>query len=55
MGYFENESLLNRVADGNTLAWMQDKEEEEHEEDCECDDCVQGRIEHGEYLVEGDR
>ena len=36
--------------DGNTFAWMADQEE--HEEDCECSDCRQKKIEEAEYLTE---
>ncbi len=34
MSYFENESLLRRVADGNVRAWQEDKEDAEDDEDC---------------------
>ena len=53
MGYLENNSILNEVANGNTIAWMKDKELDE-EEDCDCNgdcggDCDECRL----ILIEG--
>lgn len=45
--YFSNQELINRVCDGNTIAWMEDKEIRNicqgcgnnlDEEECECDE-----------------
>lgn len=36
----DNQSLINRVADGNTIAWMLDQDREQLEEESEEeDDC----------------